>query len=95
MIILTKHRLRILLVLAMVFLLTSTTLAASEAGYQLNWYTMDGGGGNSSGGIYALSGTIGQADAGLMSGGSYTLVGGFWAPLGKMYINLYLPFVRR
>ena len=30
------------------------------------------------GGVYAVSGTIGQADAGTMSGGNYTLQGGFW-----------------
>jgi len=35
---------------------------------------------NSTGGIYVVSGTIGQPDAsGPLSGGSYTLVGGFWA----------------
>lgn len=39
-----------------------------------------GGGLNSTGGVYAVSGTIGQHDAsGPLSGGTYTLVGGFWA----------------
>ena len=28
--------------------------------------------------IYSVSGTIGQPDAGVMSGGAYSLVGGFW-----------------
>jgi len=47
----------------------------------INWWTLDGGGGMSSTGAdYALSGTIGQPDAGLMmTGGDYALVGGFWA----------------
>jgi hypothetical protein len=40
---------------------------------------VDGGGGISSGGDYAISGTIGQPDAGTLSGGDYTLQGGFWA----------------
>ncbi|NNE42856.1 MAG: T9SS type A sorting domain-containing protein [Gemmatimonadetes bacterium] len=39
---------------------------------------MDGGGGTSTAGTLALTGTIGQADAGPLSGGSYTLNGGFW-----------------
>jgi hypothetical protein len=33
---------------------------------------------HSSGGNYELSGTIGQLDAGEMSGGAYALTGGFW-----------------
>jgi hypothetical protein len=33
---------------------------------------------NSTGGTYTLSSTIGQPDAGEMSGGSYGLTGGFW-----------------
>jgi hypothetical protein len=47
--------------------------------YSIDWFTIDGGGGTSSGGVYTLSGTIGQPDAGRMAGGSYTLDGGFWA----------------
>ncbi len=39
---------------------------------------MDGGGGTSTGGVYSVTGTIGQPDAGAMSGGNYTLQGGFW-----------------
>ena len=40
---------------------------------------MDGGGGTTgTGGIYGLGGTIGQPDAGAMSGGIYSVQGGFW-----------------
>lgn len=46
--------------------------------YEISWHTIDGGGGRSSGGDYALVGTIGQPDTGEMSGGGYTLSGGFW-----------------
>jgi hypothetical protein len=53
--------------------------AAASAQYSIDWYTIDGGGGTSSGGVYTLSGTIGQPDAGRMSGGSFTLDGGFWS----------------
>ena len=48
--------------------------------YSIDWSTIDGGGGTSTNGQYSLSGTIGQAEAGgMMSGGSYSLTGGFWS----------------
>ena len=48
--------------------------------YAIDWYKVSGGGGMSAGGSYVVSGTIGQHDAGeLMTGGSYSLTGGFWA----------------
>ncbi len=53
-------------------------IAANAQTYSIDWYTIDGGGGTSTGGVYSVSGTIGQSDAGHMSGGSYTLDGGFW-----------------
>src|SRR6059036_3754082 len=46
--------------------------------YKIDWFTIDGGGGTSSGGPYTLSGTIGQPDAGRLAGGSFVLEGGFW-----------------
>ena len=46
--------------------------------YELNWHTIDGGGGQSSGGPYVLTGTIGQPDADWSSGGDYEVLGGFW-----------------
>lgn len=52
---------------------------AARAQYELPWYTIDGGGRSVySGGSYGLSATIGQPDAGFLSGGSYTVSGGFW-----------------
>jgi hypothetical protein len=47
--------------------------------YLMDWFTIDGGGGTSAGGQYTLSGTIGQPDAGTLTGGSFTLRGGFWS----------------
>ena len=35
-----------------------------------------------------LSGTIGQPDAGTMSGGDYKLVGGFWSGRRFCFVNL-------
>lgn len=51
--------------------------ALSQAQYSIDWFSIDGGGGTSSGGSYSLTGTIGQADAGKSTGGSYELTGGF------------------
>ncbi len=54
-------------------------IALAQGGYELSWWTVDGGGQTySSGGGYELGGTIGQPDAGVLSGGDYTLAGGFW-----------------
>jgi len=52
--------------------------ALLHAQYSIDWSTIDGGGGTSTGGVYSVTGTIGQPDAGTMSGGNYTLQGGFW-----------------
>lgn len=54
-------------------------VATAEAQYAIDWFTVDGGGGLSSGGAYMLTGTIGQPDAAIASGGGYTLEGGFWS----------------
>src|SRR5437867_12588337 len=60
-------------------LILSITAAAAQAqSYTIDWFTIDGGGGISTGGVFSVSGTIGQPDAGHMSGGNFTLDGGFW-----------------
>ena len=54
--------------------------AAAQTVYSINWYKIADGGGASSNGQYTVNGTIGQHDAGgPMTGGSYSLTGGFWA----------------
>ncbi|MCO5053419.1 MAG: hypothetical protein M9920_14110 [Verrucomicrobiae bacterium] len=49
--------------------------------YSIDWWTIDGGGGTSTGGVYSVTGTIGQPDASgtAMTGGAYSVMGGFWA----------------
>ena len=92
-----KTTILILLVIAALFLATSVAYA-QVAGFDLSWWTVDGGGGNSSGSGYALSGTIGQPDAGAMSGGDYQLAGGFWGASTSSTgdsIPVYLPLVVR
>jgi len=84
-----------LLLTALLFWLSSNAQAQSGGGYDLSWSTIDGGGATfSSGGSYSLGG-IGQADAeAMLSGGSYTLSGGFWGS-GLIPYGLYLPLVLR
>ncbi len=53
-------------------------VAAQAQPYSIDWYKIAGGGGASTGGVYTITGTIGQADAGTLSGGNFTLQGGFW-----------------
>jgi hypothetical protein len=64
-------------------LFTALVMIASFAraqSYSLEWFTIDGGGGTSTGGGYSLSGTIGQPDAGgPLNGGNFTLTGGYWS----------------
>jgi hypothetical protein len=63
-------------------LLLSLLLSAISRGqsYAIDWYKIAGGGGTSTGGIYQVSGTIGQPDAsGVMTGPGYSLTGGFWS----------------
>jgi hypothetical protein len=56
----------------------------SGQNYSIDWYSIDGGGGTSTGGVYSMSGTIGQPDAGRLTGASYTLEGGFWGFVGAL-----------
>ena len=48
--------------------------------YTIDWYTVDGGGGDLVGGPFLLSGTVGQHDAGgPLVGGGFVLTSGYWA----------------
>ena len=59
---------------------TLLPLAVFAQPYAIDWHTIDGGGGTSTGGVFAVSGTIGQPDAGgPLTSGNYSLTGGFWA----------------
>jgi len=70
----------------------------SQQDYDLSWHTIDGGGHTwSTGGAYALGGTVGQPDAGELTGGTYTLGGGFWegGVLAEVVHKVYLPLIMR
>src|SRR5580658_6047034 len=63
-----------------VLMLAGSQLGLYAQTYSIDWYKVAGGGGTSSNGQYSVSGTIGQPDAsGAMTGGNYSLTGGFWA----------------
>jgi len=67
--------------LAAVALALSASTASAQ-NYSIDWFKISGGGGTSSNGQFTLSGTIGQHDAGgPMTGGSFSLTGGFWSLL--------------
>jgi hypothetical protein len=67
---------------ALVGMLASVTTLAQT--YSVNWSAVDGGGGTSTGGVYTVSGTIGQPDAGKLTGSNYALEGGFWRIVGAV-----------
>jgi len=81
--------------LVSVALLLLAGVALANGVYEIPWFTADGGGGTwSEGGGFSLGGTIGQPDAGALSGGEYTLLGGFWAGSGPGNFS-YLPVIMR
>ena len=74
----------------------STQTHSDARGFDLSWWTVDGGGGTSSQGDYSLVGTAGQAEVGVrMQGGGYELAGGFWGASGRAEYEVYLPLVQR
>jgi len=73
-------------------------LGARAQTYSIDWHKIAGGGGTSTGSNYQVSGTVGQHDAGgPMTGGSYSLTGGFWALISVVQTpgtpNLTITFV--
>jgi hypothetical protein len=94
----TAHRavLAVLLLLGAVALgAVAPALVQSGGGYDLSWWTADGGGQTfSTGGGYSLGGTIGQPDAGLLAGTGYQLDSGFWSGAPALY-SVYLPIIVR
>ena len=87
-----------LLLMAALFVLSAVSLVYAQAEeWDLGWHSISGGGSTSIGGDrFVLSGTVGQPDAGDLSGGVYTLNGGFWAGTAAPGVGgsaIYLPLV--
>jgi hypothetical protein len=89
---------RLILVGLVVVLLAASTALAVDS-YEVPWWTVNGGGGTSAGSTFAVSGTLGQPDAGpQLSGTQFSLAGGFWGQAGEVPtfdFSIYLPLVSR
>ena len=71
------------------------TSAFASVGYELMWFTIDGGGGTfTSGEDYTLVGSVGQHDTGIMGDCNISIKGGFWGYAGLNYCIL-LPLIQR
>ncbi len=68
--------------------LTSAAITTPD----LPWWTLDAGGGTSTGPTYGLSGTLGQPDAGPVGLG---ISGGFWPGATLPRYVVHLPLVLR
>ena len=83
-------------IIAILLMVTGSSLASSGGDYEISFYTIDGGGNTSSGGIYEVTGTIGQPDASgaltAVSGGTFSLFGGFWGG-GFLDYFTFIPLV--
>ncbi len=91
-----KKFLLIALLISLILMATGVAAwAQSGGGYDLSWWTVDGGGGILTGG-YVLEGAVGQPDAGIvLTGGGYSLTGGFWTGAGPSPTKVYLPIISR
>ena len=85
-----------LVALVILLLLGASLVARASEGFDISWWTVDGGGDNSTGGDYILRGTAAQPDAGFLRGGDYSLYGGFWGggPAEASW-EIFLPVVLR
>lgn len=83
------------ILLAVAFYLAAA-LGTRAQSYSIDRFVIAGGSGTSVGGTLALSGTIGQPDAGLMGGGNYSLADGFWGasqtplPVGSVILKVWV-----
>ena len=86
----------LVIIVGAVMLSLGVVYAQSGGGYDLSWWTMDGGGGQVAAGGYVLAGSIGQPDASApLTAGGYTLTGGFWAGGGggPAQSKVYMPIM--
>lgn len=70
---------KILLIITIIFALTLASGQVLAAGnYDIGWFSLGGGVQTSVGDTYSMSGISGQGQAGELTGGSYTLSGGYY-----------------
>lgn len=63
----------------LVLLGAGSATALGGVNYSISRWTVDGGGGELDGGVFALRATLGQPDVGSASGDGFAVNGGFWA----------------
>jgi hypothetical protein len=83
------------LLIAALLMVSISAVQANPEAYDLSWWKVAGGGGNSQGGSYLLQGTAGQTEAGTIIGGQYALVEGFWSVTQTTGIKIFLPCITR
>ncbi|NIM96410.1 MAG: hypothetical protein GTO18_22145 [Anaerolineales bacterium] len=88
---------RILILASFMILLLALIVPAMAANgeYEISQWVVSNGGGESIGGSYSLTGTIGQPDAGSLRGGDYDLGGGFWGGIVEALYDLFLPLIKK
>jgi hypothetical protein len=64
--------------LVALWILASIFLAQAQSA-NIEWLSLDGGGGKSTSAVYVASFSIGQPIAGVFSGGNYSAAAGFWS----------------
>lgn len=80
------------IILVWSLLTTGIILAQTAGGYNLSWWSIDGGGEQISAGGYVLASTAGQPDASTpLTAGGYSLTGGFWSDGAASTLHIYLP----
>jgi len=84
--------------LVLLLVLVPIAFAYANGSFDLPWWSVDGGAGQSSGGVYNLQGVAGQPEAGLLAGGDFSLAGGYLSGafvMPPIQHNLFLPLVVR
>ena len=87
----SKYR-NILVILLALLLIGSSVTALVQP--EIRNFTLSAGGQSSGSGGWTLSGSFGQHDAGgTLSGGDFTLAGGFWGAGGESRYSVYIPLI--
>jgi hypothetical protein len=78
--IMKKLTMGFLLLLGLLLLATPLLVVGEGEAWEVNWWTVDGGGGRSAGDDLSVTGTFGQPDAqGRAAAGDFAVSGGFWS----------------
>jgi hypothetical protein len=87
----------LLLGVLVLMLLMGTVTLAQPGVLRIAWWTVDSGGGTSSGGAFSLSGTTGQPDAGTHTStdGVLRLESGFWISSAAGSSRVFIPLIQR